>query len=117
MVAPSARFLRRTTTQSPLSFQGEFQKGDECFEVAFGMPRSYEQFMAKATGRGHPSNFCKMVPEDLQETIRFHNEHTYAEISQYRLAWCKRWLKRAAELDRDEKFEAAERHPSTEKRG
>ena len=45
------------------------QIGNECFEVAFDLPWSYEQFMAKAAEKGHPANFCKLIPDDLQDKI------------------------------------------------
>lgn len=48
-VPQHSRFLRRTATQSPFSTKGGLQTGDECFKVAFGLPWSYEQLMAKAS--------------------------------------------------------------------
>ena len=92
------------------------QTGEECFEVAFGLPWSHETFMAKAAERGHPANFCILVPSDLQAVVDFHVTHSFAEVSKTRLDWCKRWLQRAAELDREEKQEAKTRHPSTLKK-
>ena len=77
------------------------------------MPWTFEGFINKAVERGHPANFCKLVPKDLADAIEFHVLHTCSEVSEYRLTWCKRWLQRAAELDRDEKRAAKLRHPST----
>ena len=97
-----SRFLRRTSTASPFS-KGEVMVGDACFEVAFGLPWTYEAFIAKAAELGHPANFCKSVPEDIQLAIDFHAAHTAEEIAQYRLDWCKRWLHRASQLELEEK--------------
>ena len=90
--------------------------GDACFEVAFGLPWTYEAFIAKAAELGHPANFCKSVPEDIQLAIDFHAAHTAEEIAQYRLDWCKRWLHRASQLELEERRAAQERHPSTAKK-
>jgi hypothetical protein len=57
-----------------------------------------------------------MVPSDLQEVVGFHVTHSFVEVSKTRLDWCKRWLQRAAELDREEKQEAKTRHPPTVKK-
>ena len=100
---------------SPFS-KGGIQGGDECFEVAFGLPWDYEKFVQKAVKAGHPTNFCKLVPADIQEAIGFHAQQSASEVSEYRLNWCKRWLSRAAQLDRLEKDEAACRHPATSRK-
>lgn len=111
-----ARFLRRTATTSPFSIRGGLQQGDACFEVAFGLPWSYNNFITRAAELGHPANFCKQVPEDIQEAINFQVNHSFEEVSQQRLDWCKRWLRRAAELDIAEREAAADRHPATAKK-
>ena len=112
-IPANARFLRRSAVTSPFSTTGGVKVGDECFEVAFGLPWNFETFLRKATELGHPANFCKRVPTDIQEALDFHSAHTFAEVSEHRLSWCKSWLKRAAQLDKDEKTKAAARHPST----
>ena len=60
-VPQHSRFLRRSATTSPFSLTGVLQEGDDCFEVAFGLPWSVEAFIAKAVQLGHPANFCKLV--------------------------------------------------------
>ena len=90
--------------------------GDECFEVVFGLPWSFENFLAKATEMGHPANFCKRIPDDIQHAIDFQAANSFSMVSEYRLNWCKTWLKRAAQLDKSEKKDAAMRHPSTAKK-
>ena len=64
----------------------------------------------------HPANFCKLVPNDLLDAINFHVLHSCSDVLEYRLTWCKRWLHRAAELDRGEKQVAMLRHLSTLKK-
>ena len=95
---------------------GGLQHGDECFEVAFGLPWSYNNFISKATELGHPANFCKQVPEDIQCAIDFQVNNNFETVVQHRLDWCRRWLKRAAELDVIEKEDAEKRHPATAKK-
>ena len=112
-VPANARFLRRSAATSPFSTTGGVKVGDDCFEVAFGLPWNFESFLRKATELCHPANFCKRVPADIQQALDFHSSRTFAEVSEHRLSWCKTWLKRAAQLDKIEKSEAASRHPST----
>ena len=38
-------------------------------KLFFGLPWTFEQFMTKAVERGHPANFCKLVPKDLSDAI------------------------------------------------
>ena len=52
-----ARFLRRTACTSPFSTTGGVKVGDDCFEVAFGSPWNFENFLTKATELGHPAFF------------------------------------------------------------
>ena len=95
---------------------GGLSVGDACFEVASGVPWNYEDFIAKAAALGHPSNFCKQVPKDIKLAIQSQVDHTPEDVVRYRLDWCRRWLRRAAELGVQEKENAANRHPSTSKK-
>ena len=67
-----SRFLRRTACAAPSFLQGGSAVGAECFEVAVGFPWSYETFMKKAIQVGHPTDFCKLVPMDIQDAMEFH---------------------------------------------
>ena len=99
------RFLCRTATAttSPLSLQGGMQVGDACSKVAFGLSWSCNNFVSKAAELGHSANFCTQVPEDIQNAIDFQVNHSFEEVAKHRLDWCRRWLRRAAELDVAEK--------------
>lgn len=48
-VPQHSKFLHRTAPQSPFSTKGGLRTGNGCFKVAFGLPWSYEQLMAKAS--------------------------------------------------------------------
>ena len=45
---------------------GRVKVGDDCFEVAFGLPWNFENFVTKATELGHPANFWKRIPADMR---------------------------------------------------
>ena len=80
-------------------------------------PWSYEGFLKKATEVGHPTSFCKLVPQNIQDAIGFHASRSLAEVSKHRLInWCKHWLRRAKELDVLEKQDALQRNPATSKK-
>ena len=114
-IPANSRFLRRTASSSPFS-KGGIKAGDECFEVAFGLPWDYNNFIKKAAELGHPANFCKTVPADIQDAVDFHASYSFAKVSEYRLEWCKTWLKRAAQLNKLEKKDAAMRSSTTAKK-
>ena len=102
--------------QSMQSFYGalgESAFGNTCFEVAFGLPWDHETFLARAVQLGHPTNFCKMLSKDIERAVGFHVSHSFDEIASERLTWCKTWLKRAGELDREEKQAASMRSEAT----
>lgn len=45
-------FLRRSATTSPFLTAGGVKVGDACFEVAFGLPWTYDAFISKAALMG-----------------------------------------------------------------
>ena len=112
-VPVNSHFLRQSACATPPSFMGVACSGVQCFEVAFGLPWNLESFISKAALLGHPSNFCKMIPADIERAVSLHVSSSAEEISEMRLAWSKRCLKRAAELDRDEKAQALSRPSAT----
>ena len=90
-VPAHSRFVRRSASTSPFSINGGVQAGDACFEMASGLPWNYGAFVKRSVELGHPTNFAKLVPRDIQDAIDFHVEHSHTEVSQYRLRWCKQW--------------------------
>ena len=73
------------------------------FQVAFGLPRSWESFVEKAIGSQHPFLKGTGVPWELREAIGKHVEWSNEQLCKYRLDWCKKWMQRAKELDPFEK--------------
>eukprot|EP00435_Cladocopium_sp_Y103_P041156 s1982_g11.t1 len=82
------------------------------FEVAFGLPWSCETFLQQACKSGHPASRDMGVPADLEVAVNRNVEWTEVQLSNYRIAWCRRWLARAHELEELEKKDADARHPA-----
>ena len=118
-VPVNSKFLRRSVLTNPPQFWGEGNVGksnvERCVELAFGLPWNYEGFIKRAVASGHPTNFCKLIPADIDAAIQKHVTDDFGSISQHRLNWCKKWLKRAMQLDKEEK-KAAEDRPSATRR-
>ena len=79
------------------------------YNVAFGLPWSYETFIAKACAVGHPWLLEHSVPDELKESIRKNAEWTDAQMADYRRSWSKRWLARALQLAKSEKRDSQQR--------
>ncbi len=79
------------------------------FQIAFGLPWTWDSFVKKAVDSQHPFLKGTGVPWELQQAINKHLEWTDAQLCKYRLDWCKRWLIRAKELDHLEKQDASSR--------
>ena len=91
----------------------EDQSGAEgAFEVAFGLPWSPSTFIQQACKVGHPLSRGSGLPDDLQKAIDKHMEWTDLQMSNYRIAWCRKWIKRAKELEAAAKADLATRHPN-----
>jgi len=76
------------------------------YKAVFGLPWDCEQFIRKAVEAGHPSKLNFSVPKDLQLALEKHltwNEQTLVE---YRMHWCRKWLRRAKELEALEQRDA-----------
>lgn len=114
LVPPHSRLLRCTDLSSRVS-KGDEQgrtNADEAqwlHEAAFGLPWDIEEFITKACESGHPRHFCNQVPDELQVAIQKHVEWNDQQMSKYRADWCKRWLKRATELEEEERKDRAQR--------
>ena len=81
------------------------------YKAVFGLPWECERFVEKACQLGHPANQNHAVPKDLQLAITRHVEWPEQQLVEYRMAWCRRWLKRCKELEQAEKEDAALRPP------
>lgn len=93
---------------------GDASNGDTLDEVwtykaIFGLPWACEQFIKRACKAGHPAKSNRAVPKDLQVVLDKHMEWSEQTLVAYRMDWCRRWLKRAVELEVDEKKDLAKR--------
>ena len=79
------------------------------YQVTFGLPWSCEQFIQKACEAGHPSAANHAVPRDLQVALDKHMEWSERTLVEYRMSWCRNWLRRAKELESAERLDAAAR--------
>ena len=120
-VPPYSRLLRVTqlTSHSNGGENGGSQSkrlktGLETFEyeVAFGLPWEYQSFIAQACRAGRPLLKDAGVPDELATALRMHVEMKPAELCKHRLQWSQKWLKRALELDKEEKKAALMREPA-----
>ena len=112
VVPKYSRFLRFTALSAPL--EGGESRGHTNFqyEVAFGLPWSYEEFIKKACHVGHPALKTSGFPDELLETVRVNVQWSEEQIARYRIDWCRRWMKRAAELEAKEQQSLLTRHPN-----
>ena len=60
---------------------------------------------------GHPLLREAGLQSDLQGAIDKHMEWSNLQMCNYRIAWCRKWIKRAKELEPAEKESASKRHP------
>ena len=90
------------------AIQNKGETGDG-FEVVFGLPWCFSEFLAKAISIGHPVQAIRCLPRDLAEVVDIHKTWKYKDISSHRMAWCKKWLKRATQLDQEEKLDLQKR--------
>ena len=68
------------------------------YEVAFGLPWKWEDFVCRACASQHPFLQDVGAPDELSEAIDFHMDFNDEQICIYRLDWCKKWLKRSKDL-------------------
>eukprot|EP00435_Cladocopium_sp_Y103_P025849 s3652_g6.t1 len=116
--------LKKTKVQPPanedanLACTVENVDDDSCnrnnvqFEAAFGLPWTCEGFIAQACSSGHPAAKDMGVPFDLEAAVCRNVEWNEVQLSSYRIAWCRKWLARAHELDALEREDAKSRHPA-----
>ena len=121
-IPAAARFLRSYPLTSPVT-KGDGQgtmshedpkscgkrqrdAGETGFGVVFGLPWSCEEFIERACSTGHP-DFS--LSKDLEVALENHLNMTEQQLADHRMWWCRKWLKRASELDNEEKQDWAQR--------
>ena len=116
LVPKHSRFLRGSfasdstigVDQEPLQNRGTMD--DEwSYKAVFGLPWDCEQFIRKAVEAGHPSKLSFAVPKDLQLALEKHLTWDEQTLVEYRMHWCRKWLKRAKELEVSEQQDAETR--------
>eukprot|EP00435_Cladocopium_sp_Y103_P030339 s465_g7.t1 len=119
-----SRYLRFSSLSSPLQGEsmGQPTKKAKClegdvladfeFEVAFGLPWTCEAFIEQACKTGHPAARDMGVPADLAIAVHKNVEWSELQMSNYRIAWCRKWIAREHALDAAEKEDAKTRHPA-----
>ena len=117
-VPKGSRFLRGHFVETESnggdegSQQNKRKRDEECrwsYKVVFGLPWECEQFISKACLLGHPAKQNHAVPRDLKEAIAKHVEWSDKTLVEYRMNWCRHWLRRSKELEQAEKDDAAKR--------
>ena len=128
MVPKSSRLLRISAFKPDLADGGEVgaQDADGCetmsskrqrtsegcavvssksfpYEVAFGLPWDWKDFVDRACSSQHPFLQDAGVPQELGEAVDFHLHMNDEQVCKYGMDWCKKWLKRAKELEKDER--------------
>jgi len=76
------------------------------YKAVFGLPWDCEQFIRKAVEAGHPSKLNFSVPKDLQLALEKHLTWDEQTLVEYRMHWCRKWLRRAKELEALEQRDA-----------
>ena len=71
--------------------------------VTFGIPREPWDFVKKAAQVGHPRFLPYPGSEQLDDLLRTNLNHHACGLDDLRLAFFKKWVKRAKELERDER--------------
>lgn len=118
-----SRFLRGSfaadstmgVVQEPLQNNSSEADVNWCYKAVFGLPWECEQFIRKAVEVGHPARIAFAAPRDLQIALDKHLEWDEQTLVQYRMHWCRKWLKRAKELERAELEDAASRPDHVQK--
>ena len=83
----------------------------DSFEVAVGMPWACETFIAQACRLGHPALEDMGVPPELEAAVQQNAQWSELQLSNCRIAWCRKWMMRASELEAAERESANKRHP------
>eukprot|EP00435_Cladocopium_sp_Y103_P060549 s295_g22.t1 len=122
-----SRFLRFTSLSAPVQMgvdggqsasSGNALKrkldGDEAgfeMEVAFGLPWTHQGLIQQAGKVGHPTMREGGVPYELTIAVEKHVEWSNQQLASARIAWCRKWMKRAQELELEEQQHLSARHP------
>ena len=71
-------------------------------KVTIGIPSDPEQFIERAIAAGHPRNLDQFVDPQVKSLIHANFVEEPAELAKERVAFFKKYLKRASELRHEE---------------
>lgn len=110
-IPPGSRLLRctRKTTGVEKGVQQMDEQDHNIQELAFGIPWTVHEHIQAAVEAKHPMDILEFLPSSLIEAVDKHHEWGVAAISDFRIAWCRKWLARSKELEVHERLQAANR--------
>ena len=97
-IPKSSRLLRFAALPEHRQLGVETGCSDLKFEVVFGIAWECESFIAQACKVGHPLDFESNIPADLKFAIQANVEWPAEKLANWRIEWCRKWTRRAAEL-------------------
>ena len=77
--------------------------GEILAELAWGIPFTEDQFIAKAVEVGHPRMLPALLPAALGKAVEINASTSLQDLASMMLAWFKHWSSRAQELAQQEK--------------
>ena len=78
-------------------------------ELAFGIPWTVDDHIIAAIQAKHPMDILEFLPKPLTDAVERHYEWGASKISDFRIAWCRKWFSRSKELESSEKEQASNR--------
>lgn len=105
-VPKGARLLRCTHREGGTV---EGVQTDPTRELAFGIPWTPEGHISAAVNAGHPLDLRNSLPDALRVAVTKHLELGATAMAEYRIDWCRRWMKRALQLKHDERLDRESR--------
>ena len=79
------------------------KSGESLAELAWGIPRDEDCFLARAIEAGHPRMLPALLPAALGESVDINASASLQELAARRLDWFRQWSSRARELAPQEK--------------
>ena len=81
----------------------------ELRDLAFGIPWTVDEHIAAAVQAKHPMDILELLPKSLTEAVDKHYEWGAIAMSDFRIAWCRKWFSRSKELEAQERLQASNR--------
>ena len=68
-----------------------------------------DEHIAAAVQAKHPMDILELLPKSLTEAVDKHYEWGAIAMSDFRIAWCRKWFSRSKELEAQERLQASNR--------